>query len=248
MSVKILSQNAMSWEAEYALFDERRPLMERAVRESGADIIGFQEVTPRWTEFFESDLSDYGKLNVYRAKDNLEGTPIYWKKDKLEVIDSGHFWLSETPNEESLGWDAKCKRITIWILFKNTQTGTEFAFVNTHLDHRGENARVNGIQLICDFIIDKFGKDIPLILTGDFNAQPGSETIKKADSLLVDARTAAKDTTDEHTFHGFKDLKSIIDYIYLNRNIECEKFEIIKKTDGKTYQSDHFGVMATVDL
>lgn len=248
MSIKVMTQNVMSWQADGAEFENRRPLMKSAVIDSGADIIGFQEVTPVWKEYFDTDLSEYGSMLVYRSVNNLEGTPIYWKKDRLEVLDSGHFWLSETPDRESLGWDAKCIRIAMWILFKNTQTGNTFAFVNTHLDHRGETARIKGIAQVCDFISEKFGSDTPLILTGDFNAEPGTETIAKANSLLVDARRAAKNSSDKTTFHGFKGLEADIDYIYLSKNVECESFEIIKKTDGRTFQSDHNGIVAEINL
>ncbi len=246
--IKVISQNAMSWEhKEFGPFDRRRPLMKKAVE--NADIIGFQEVIPTWKSFFDTDLEGYDHILVYRSEKNLEATPIYWKKDKFNVLDSGHFWLSETPEKESFGWDAKCVRITCWVLFENIETGNKFAFVNTHLDHRGETARINGIQLICDFINRKFGKDMPIILTGDFNAQPGSATIEKANSLLTDARASAKESTDNYTFHGFEhQCNAIIDYIYISDNIECEKFETIRVQDGVYIQSDHLGICATLNI
>lgn len=249
MSIKVMSQNVMCWEKEgVGLFADRRPLMKKAVTEHGADIIGFQEVTPRWKEYFDDDLKGYEYILKYREERRLEGVPIYWNPKKVTAIDSGYFWLSETPDVESKGWDAKCVRITSWVLFESNETKSRFAFVNTHLDHVGENARINGIQQVCDFITEKFGKEMPLILTGDFNASPESETLNKANSLLVDARAIANITTDEHTYHGFSGLKSIIDYIFLSKNISCKRFETVKESYNDVIQSDHFGIMAEIEF
>lgn len=250
MKINIISQNVMCWEKEnVGTYEIRRPLLKNVFRNYGADIIGMQEVTERWEKYFDNDLRDFGKFLVYRGKNNKEAVPIYWRKDKLEVVDSGYFWLSETPERESYGWCAGCLRITCWILFRCKETGKEFTFVNTHLDHISKEARINGLQLIYDFIEKRFGKDFPLILTGDFNAQPNSETISKADILLNSARNIAKKTTDEITFHGYsKDSGQIIDYIYLSRSITCNQFTIIKEFNDGIPQSDHYGIMAEIDI
>ena len=252
MSIKVISQNVMCWEKpSIGTFDIRRPLLKKVFREHGADVIGMQEVTERWENYFDEDLHDFGKLLVYRAKNNKEAVPIYWRKDTLKPLDSGHFWLSETPDKESYGWGASFIRITCWVLFEEIKTGKKFAFVNTHLDHISKDARVNGIQLICDFISERFGKDMPLVLTGDFNATPDSETIEKANSLLNDARAVAKSSTDEITFHGYSEPEHrIIDYIYLSKNIECDKFDLVKEFDNNENmpQSDHYGIMAEINI
>ena len=207
MSLKILSQNVMCWGVEGKnSFEMRRPLMQRAVRECGADIIGFQEVTPVWKEYFDKDLSDFEHYLVYRSEKNLEGTPIYWNPARVEMLNCGHFWLSET-------------------------------------------AQVKGIEQICAFIRQRFGDGMPLILTGDFNAQPDSRVIAVTNTLLQDARSAAKTTTDGITFHGFGEhTPIIIDYIYLSRNIGCDRFEIVDVHDDKTVQSDHYGVLAHLNI
>ena len=250
MSIKVISQNVMCWEKpSIGTFDIRRPLLKKVFREHGADVIGMQEVTERWESYFDEDLNDYGKLLVYRAKNNKEAVPIYWRKDTLKPLDSGHFWLSETPDRESYGWGASFIRITCWVLFEEIKTGKKFAFVNTHLDHISKDARVNGIQLICDFISERFGKDMPLVLTGDFNATPDSETIEKANSLLNDARAVAKTSTDEITFHGYAEPEHrIIDYIYISKNISCEHFELIKEFNNNMPQSDHYGIIAEIHI
>lgn len=246
MSIKVMSQNIMCWEKEPdSLFENRRPLIKKAVQR--ADIIGFQEVRPNWEQWLKEDITEFDSYVVYRTEKNPEGTPIYWRKDRFEMSDCGRFWLSETPDTESLGWDANCVRIACWCLFYDKLENKKFVFVNTHLDHVGEQARINGIKLVCDFIKEKFG-DIPLILTGDFNASPDSATIKAADKLLTDARTAFGMEKFPATFHGFKGLDACIDYIYLSRDIKCTDFETVIEKNGNTIQSDHYGIMATVEI
>ena len=248
MSVKIMSQNVMCWESEpNALFVNRRPLIKEAVLESGADVVGFQEVMPNWTEWFSQDLEGYENYTVYREQSRLEGTPIYWNPKKLEKLDCGHFWLSETPEKESLGWDAQCKRIACWVLFECREDKKKFVVVNTHLDHRGEEARIRGINLVCDFIREKF-QDIPLVLTGDFNALPDSATIKAADELLCDARRDFGISEFEPTYHGYADRKDVIDYIYISGNMKCADFKMIKTQKDGTILSDHYGILAELEF
>lgn len=249
--LKVMSQNVMSWQyEEIGSFANRRPLMKKAFLNHGADIIGMQEMIPVLEEFFKEDLKELEYINKYRKTDNLEGVPIYWNPKTVKKLDGGWFWLSETPEVESRGWDAKCYRITCWVLFEEIATGKRFAFVNTHLDHRGETARQEGIKLVCKFIKDKFSADMPLILTGDFNALPDSSTIDTANSLLCDAREKAPDTTDAPTFHGFGNAgeERIIDYIYVSDNVAVNKFERVIERDGESIQSDHYGIMATVEI
>ena len=250
MSLKIISQNVMCWQKEQiGTYEQRRPLLKKVFRDHGADIIGMQEVTEYWEKAFDEDLHDFGKLLVYRGQNNKEAVPIYWRKDNLKPLDSGYFWLSETPEKESIGWNASCLRITCWVLFEQIDTGKKFAFVNTHLDHISKEARINGIQLICDFINNRFGKEMPLILVGDFNTLPDSETSEKAKSLLNDARSIARETTDELTFHAYNPHAACtIDYIYLSDNISCNKFEVIKELNDGNPQSDHYGIMAEITI
>lgn len=250
MYVKVMSQNVMCWgvEGESAL-EMRRPLMKRAVVESGADIIGFQEVTPKWKAYFDEDLAEFDNYLVYRSEKSPEGTPIYWNPKRVEMLEKGHFWLSETPEKSSIGWDAQCVRITCWALFREKECGHEFAFVNTHLDHRGMTAQVKGIEQICAFIKNKFGKSMPLVLTGDFNAKPDSDVITVTNTLLCDARSAAPKTTDSHTFHGYgKCDPGIIDYIFLSRNVECLSFDTVDIREDKVMHSDHFGIISEINI
>lgn len=249
MAVKVMSQNVMSWEKEnVGTFSQRSPLIKRAVINNDADVVGFQEVIPFWSEYLQRELDGYDNTTVYRSEDSLEGTPVYWKRETLTALDKGCFWLSETPEVSSRGWDAKYPRTASWVLFEEKQTGKRFAFINTHLDHIGQIARINGIKLICEYIKNKFGESIPIVLVGDFNSKPDTETVATARSLLKDARDVAKITTDEGTIHHFKGANETIDYIFVSDGIICNEFKIIKEQQGESFQSDHNGLLSEIEL
>lgn len=239
----------MCWEREDNSYRERRKLLEKVFLSHGADLIGLQEVTPVWKFHFRRTLRDFDRIFMYRSEKSQEAVPIYWKRDRFEKLDGGYFWLSETPEVESRSWGTACTRITTWVCLRDMETGKSFAYVNTHLDHISETARVEGIRLIVRFIAEKFGADMPLILTGDFNAEPGSETIRIAGELLCDTRHTAKSSTDEITWHAYgKEPPQIIDYVFVSEGVKCSKFEVIKETDGATVQSDHYAVAATIEV
>ena len=136
-TVRIMSQNVMCWGDKEA----RRPLMRRVLTGHGAHFLCLQEVTPTWRGYFEEDLAGYDSVFMYRGAESLEAVPIYWRRDFAELLDSGHFWLSETPEVESYGWGAGCLRIATYGHFRIRETGRELAVVNTHLDWESRSAR-----------------------------------------------------------------------------------------------------------
>ena len=98
---------------------ERAPRLSRIVLPYDADVIGFQEYSEAWVEYINKDFSDeYEIFNKWRAKSNHESAPILWKKNKFKCIDKGFFWLSDTPEKESRGWDERfnCYRICQWVI------------------------------------------------------------------------------------------------------------------------------------
>lgn len=249
MSIKVITQNVMCWSTDYNSHKERRPLLKRVFTDYGADLLGLQEVTPKWNDYFVEDLRDFDSIFKYRGENDREAAPLYWKRDKFVKLDGGYFWLSDTPDKESVGWGAACSRITTWVHLREKKTGKEFAFVNTHLDHTSESARINGIKLIKSFIAGKFGENMPIILTGDFNSTPDSATIKTAKEMLNDTRDVADISSDELTHTEFGRIPpNTIDYIFVTDNISCRRMEVIKEISGKTEQSDHYGVLAELEL
>lgn len=251
MIIKVISQNVMCWERSgISTYEIRRPLLNRLFHEYDADIICMQEVTPKWEKLFDKDLSDFEKILVYRSPKSPEAVPIYWNPKKFKALDSGYFWLSETPNEESSSWNSGYIRITNWVYLKDLDSKKDFVVINTHLDNVSVEARINGLQLICDFVKGKFSHETPVILTGDFNSSPESATIQKANSLFRDTRKFSLDTSSEITYHSYGEKNPcIIDYIFTNDNVKSNKFDVIKIFDKENRpQSDHYAVFAELEI
>ena len=129
---------------------ERAPRLEKVIKSYNADLIGVQEYTPLWEENIEKMfLDNYGFFNKYRTSTGwMESAPILWKKDKFECLKTGYFWLSDTPEVESGGWDEiNHNRICIYAILREKQSGTEFTFMNTHYGF-GDDCQIKSTRLI----------------------------------------------------------------------------------------------------
>ena len=184
-----------------------------------------------------------------------EFTPVFYLKQKFDVLDKGVFWLSSTPEKPgSIGWDERLPRTVIWIRFKEKSTGKELYFFNTHLG--GNVARSEGAKLL-KTKIDEIAGNLPVIVTGDFNSKPESEPIQTMLSknyriILDDAFNKALNKNDEiYTDYWFdgenKDLKRI-DYIFVSQSVKVFWHEIINKRMGSFYPSDHLPVKTEIEL
>ena len=214
------------------------------------DIICMQEVVISQLKFIKTLLPQYHCVGVGRNDgiDKGEHTPIFFDTTKFTMIDHGNFWLSETPDKAgSIGWDAKYPRIATWVHLKNKNSNRTFVVLNTHLDNAGVEARHKGMNLILDSI-DHFVKKIPVIITGDFNDAPNSDTYKIAKGgkcLLNDAYTKAKERLGvEYSFHNFGksavSKRKRIDYVFVNNMVKILKMDIPKENDSTgSFLSDH---------
>ncbi|MBQ5844151.1 MAG: endonuclease/exonuclease/phosphatase family protein [Alistipes sp.] len=154
----------------------RRDIMCDLVAFTAFDIFGAQEVCHDQLEDMLQRLPEYNYIGVARDDGKTKGeySPIFYRSDRFELLDSGTFWLSETPNEVSYGWDAACRRVCSWGHFKDKLTKKKFWFFNTHMDHKGKTARTEGAKLVIEKIKQMCGKDAKVILTGDFNVAQNS--------------------------------------------------------------------------
>ena len=134
------------------------------------DSFGVQEADKNWIALLDEAMPEYDYFGTYRDDGISEGESnnIFYKKDKYELVNSGDFWLSETPDVPSRGWDAACNRICTYVILKDKTTGFVYAHFNTHLDHVSEVAQAESIALISSKIAE-IAPDIPVVLTGDFN-------------------------------------------------------------------------------
>ena len=178
-----------------------------------------------------------------------EGCPIFWRTDKFEKVDSGSFWLSETPDVMSKDWGSEHYRICVYVILREISTGKEFAVFNTHLDHTSDVARINGIQVVLDKIAE-FG-DLPAYLMGDMNAKSDSETIESTKDAFDDAMIAAGITEETPTFHGWGEAKDPrrIDYILISKgDADVLEYNVVNNLHGDAYSSDHASIYIRTKL
>ncbi len=172
---------------------------------------------------------------------------IYYKKNKYNLLRWGTWWLSETPDEPSKGWDARCFRSATWALLKDKASGRQFYVVNTHLDHVGVEARRKGLALVVEKIGEMNKEGHPLLLMGDFNVTPDNDCLTVLGPLgMLSARdTAPEDATDHlGTFHAWGHQNLLIDYIYWRGFSACTAYKTLtEKYDGR-FVSDHYPIMA----
>lgn len=215
------------------------------------DSVGLQECEGTWYMTLEAYLKDsYGIVGTGRLtgiKYIGEATAIMYRKDKYDIVDSGTFWLSETPDKVSIGWDAKHHRTCTWVVLRNKQTGEQYAHINTHLDHKGELARTNGLALILQKA-ESF--DMPVVVTGDFNFEKTEPLYTQLISgNLTDTQDIAEKTMNGKTYHAYKGGEDgvPIDFVCVNEKITCVKeYRIVRDIYGESYISDHFPIFADV--
>ncbi|MFW5780152.1 MAG: endonuclease/exonuclease/phosphatase family protein [Bacillota bacterium] len=217
------------------------------------DIIGFQELKEPQYQFFRDNLNEYGFYGEHRHSFELisEASAIFWKKNRFEALEKETFWLSETPEVMSKGWDASVERICTQIKFRDNLTQEGFIHFNTHLDHQGSVAKTQSVNLILDKIEDK---GMPSLVTGDFNFHEGGQNYELllSENLQDTKYLAPKNNTDfGPTFNGFRGSSHTrpIDFILTSPEFCANKYKVIRNTDEQgNYPSDHFPVIAEVEF
>ena len=225
----------------------RYPATAEMIEDQMPDIFGVQEALASQIRFIEDNFVDYKSVGVGRedGKKDGEHMSIFWNKKTVSLLKWGTFWLSETPEKPSMGWDAACKRTATWALMKCKKTGKKFYYVNTHLDHKGAEAQKNGLKLIVDRIDDINPEGYPMILTGDFNITPDNPNLVELDSKMHSVRKIAEKTDNHDTFNGWGKGKGVIDYIYASGFTAYPEYQTVtKKYADRKFVSDHYPICA----
>ncbi len=246
MSYNIRTEMAEDGENAWDLRKEATPAMLRA---ASPDVFGIQEASLGQENYILTECPEYKGFGVGRddGQDQGERMSVFYKQDRLELLDGGTWWLSETPEVPSRGWDAKYPRTATWALLRDKRSGNRFWFVNTHLDHRGVQARINGLAMVMDKTA-ALDADIPLLIVGDFNVEPGDSCLLDIDARMLSARSVAPQTTDTPSFNGYgKSRGKIIDYIYFRGFSEADSFEVLSAPyDSIPYISDHYPIVTAL--
>ena len=227
----------------------RLPRVLASIEADRFDIFGVQEAVKRQLDDVLS-ATGFAKVGVGRDDfaDGGEHSCIVYDPKRFTLLDGGTFALSETPDVAgSMSWNTCCPRIASWGKFRDGATGRDFCYYNTHLDHVSELARVEGIKMVVRHAA-KNCKGLPLILTGDFNAFPDSETYRVASELLRDAAVVSKTKHKGpvRTFHrwGGRTRMEPIDYIFVSEDVEVLSHVTDSAKPMGLYPSDHYPVIA----
>ena len=219
------------------------------------DFFGIQEALPEQIKNIKTVLQNYNFVGVGRddGKEKGEFSAIFYDTLKLKIVKSGTFWLSDTPEKPSKGWDAALNRICTYAIFKDLKSKKEFLAMNIHFDHVGKTARVKSSELILKKAQELNPKNLPMVLTGDFNLTEDTEPIKILSQNLKDTfyHSEKKHYGPIATFTGFNinELpKDRIDYIFV-RGFKIKSHRHINdRRENLLYPSDHFPVFSTLSF
>ena len=232
------------------MWDDRKSYLTELIKFHEFEIFGVQEAFKDQLNDMSANLPNFKYIGVGRddGADKGEHSAIFYNTDRFEVGKSGTFWLSATDTEKpNKGWDAALPRICTWGIFKDKSNGKKFIFMNTHFDHVGIEARRESAKLILAKA-KEFAKDLPLILTGDFNIDEKNEayfTLAKS-GVVQDVYDLAKIVYEPNSsFNSWgKSIrdKGRIDHIFITKPFKVHKYGILTDTYKGKFPSDHFPV------
>ena len=216
------------------------------------DIIGTQEgFVHQLQDLCEMPGYDYTGVGRDDGRDGGEHSAIFYKTGRFKLLDSGNFWLSETPGQPGKGWDATCcNRICSWAKFRDVNTKKTFFVFNVHFDHQGVVARRESGKLMLQKIREIAGV-MPVIFTGDLNSTPETEQVQTIQTVMNDACriTVLPPYGPVGTFNGFRfdaPLENRIDYIFVSPHFSVSKYAVLTDAKEQRYPSDHLPVVADV--
>jgi endonuclease/exonuclease/phosphatase family metal-dependent hydrolase len=216
------------------------------------DIIGTQEGLKNQLEDIKAQLPGYQYVGIGRdsGDDKGEHTAIFYNGSKLECLYSSTFWLSNTPEVPSKGWDAAFNRICTYALFRLPKIDQQLWVFNLHLDHIGSKARLESINLLLDKIHElQANRPFPVIVMGDLNAEPSDPPIIRLKDDFVDGfdRSRRKPYGPIGTYNAFDFSKKVerrIDYIFVQPDeVEVLEYSVIDDFQDFRYPSDHLPVL-----
>lgn len=222
----------------------RRATAVGLVRAHDPDLLFVQEMLDVQAADLDQGLPEWRRLSFGRdGPDEGERVGIYVKRARLAVLAHGGFWLSETPQVPSVGWDARMARVAVWGTLEDRATGRTVTAVGTHLDHLGPVSRREGVEQLKAWLQGRG----PAVLAGDFNAEPDGPAYRGLEQAgLQDSYRAAGHAESGTTFHDFGrfPIQARIDWIWATPDLQVEAAGIDRQQPGGVWPSDHYPVWA----
>jgi endonuclease/exonuclease/phosphatase family metal-dependent hydrolase len=250
LRLNLASDGANAW-------PQRRAAVQALIRYHGFDVFGTQEGLPEQIRDLEQ-LAEFGRVGVGRddGSDAGEHSAIFYRRERLQLLAHGDFWLSPTPEVPSMGWDARCcKRLATWVRLRDQRSGRTLSVVSAHFDHEGLVAQRESAQLLLRWVAAQQQQHPAdaVIALGDFNLRPDSAPIAALRATLRDSRLISL-TPPYGPAASFNDFKfgappsELIDYIFVGPRIRVLRHAVLTDSDGSRYPSDHFPVLSRIEL
>lgn len=220
-----------------------------------AAIFCVQEALPDQMDDLATAFPDYSYEGIGRDDGKREGefSAVFYNGELFEKLEGGTFWLSETPELCSFGWDAACRRICSWVKLKEKSSAQVFFVFNTHFDHKGEEARRESARLILRKVEEISAGSGSVVLCGDFNLPPDSAPIGLISEKLKDAYKVSElpPYASVATFHGFTyddPPRERIDYVFVSRDVKVLRYGALTDSRDRAFFSDHLPVLVTLQF
>ncbi|WP_220399541.1 endonuclease/exonuclease/phosphatase family protein [Filimonas effusa] len=234
----------------------RKEMVKDLIRYHQFDVFGVQEALADQMRDLDA-MGTYAHVGVGRndGKEGGEFSAIFYDKEKYELVKSGNFWLSPTPEIPSKGWDAAYIRICTWARLSEKTTGKEFYFFNTHFDNEGVLARENSAKMILEKIHQLSDRNTPVIITGDFNSSPETSAYGTIVKQFRDAKLVSQtqpygpdSTFQDFKYHNWTKVvtEGRIDFVFVNDNIEVLNYAVLTDSRDLRFPSDHFPVVCVI--
>lgn len=251
--IKVISFNMRTGSADantQNAWDIRKEGIPAMMTKENPTVMGVQEALSYQISYVKDNVPGYDYYGVGRDNGGSSGETmaIFYKTDVVELGDHGTFWLSETPDVPSDGWDAAYRRTATWAFFTVKATGETFFYINTHLDNEGSEAREQSIILICEKLGELNPEGYPSILTADFNSDTSNAIFDPLKEVMQDARATAPETDQFGTFNGWGTTTSTIDHIFYSGFTPVSYHTIMDRWNGVQYLSDHYPISAVLEF
>ncbi|MBS4063808.1 MAG: endonuclease/exonuclease/phosphatase family protein [Chitinophagaceae bacterium] len=232
------------------LWVDRKAYVASLIRFHDFDVFGTQEGLKHQLDDIQQQLPQYERYGIGRDDGATQGeySAIFYKKDKYQLIKSGDFWLSETPDKPGFGWDARINRICSWVQLKDKASGQSFFCFNVHFDHQGVVARKESSKLLLSKMQSISGKE-PVIITGDFNGDHTTEwyqTLANSGIIRDSFREVQYPYVNNGSFQNFGrnfNTNDIIDHIFISSHFNTKRWGVLTDSYSGKFPSDHFPIL-----
>lgn len=234
-----------NWNDGANRWDNRKEACVRLLKAREVSVFGIQEGLYHQVDYLANNLPDYDYVGVGRDDGQTDGEycAVFYLKNNFELLNSSTFWLSETPEMPSLGWDANIKRIVTWVHLKEKQTDKEIYVFNTHFDHKGAQARKHSARLLAQKISEITSSNETVFITGDFNAILIDPIFAPILKHHFNAKAHAYITENVGSLNAWGAWSANIDFIFY-RNADVYAYDVVNEDFGVPYVSDHYPIMA----